>query len=74
MGAKKARCRPMDMILRLLTLNLIHTMRMDWLTTCVTPPEPPDWINSSVIETTFGRFFVILRIGSGHLRQKLAEF
>ena len=67
MGAKRARCGPMDRIVRLLTLSWIHTMRMDGLRTCVTPPEPSDWIKSSVIGTIFGRIFC-------HFKNRFREF
>ena len=55
-GHERARCRPLDNILRPITSSWIHTMRVEGLRIYQLPPEPSEWSQMSIPGAVFGTF------------------
>ena len=63
-GRKREISRPTNNSLRLTSVNLIHTMTLESLSTYATPPEPSEWTKTSIAGQIFRNFLVAWRVGS----------
>ena len=54
---ERVECRPTDSTVRPKSLNHIHTLIIETLSTYETSQEPPQWTKLMIVGTNFGRYF-----------------